>query len=98
MCNYLNESICKVTGKQCPYMYFCTKKQMWRPLSSFPKVCKLKENADIPKGYYKVCKERHGNLYVNIDGYIRIIKNPFDEVPLYVKAYKLKNGEWRLRK
>ena len=63
-----------------------------------PKNCKVKENAKAPEGYYKVCFEKRGNLYININGHVEIIPNPFEEVPLYVKAVKLKNGQWRLKK
>lgn len=65
---------------------------------NMPNVCKVKQRADIPEGYYKVCFAKRGNLYVNIDGVIRIIPNPFDEVPQFVKATKLKNGAWKVKK
>lgn len=60
--------------------------------------CKVKENAEAPEGYYKVCFEKRGNLYIDVNGYIEIVKNPFDNVPLYVKVIKLKNGKFKLKK
>lgn len=42
--------------------------------------------------------ERKGYLYIDIKGHTYKILNPFEEVPLYVKVTKLKNGEWKLRK
>ena len=60
--------------------------------------CKVKENAEAPEGYYKVCFEKRGNLYIDINGHIEIVKNPFDNVPLYVKVIKLKNGKFKLKK
>ena len=62
-----------------------------------PMNCKVKQQAEIPEGYYKVCFEKRGNLYIDFNGHIEIISNPFDIVPLYVKATKLKNGKWRLK-
>lgn len=99
MCKYIKEkNICSITQNNCPYMYFCTKKNEWRELNNMPSNCKIKNNADIPDGYYKVCFEKRNNLYVDINGHIEIIQNPFNDVPLYVKAIKLKNGKWRLKK
>ena len=100
MCNYVNieEGKCKITKNICPYLYFCNKTKSYKPNASMPSNCKLKQNFELPNGCYKVCFERKGKLYVSIDGHIEIIPNPFDTVPLYVKATKLKTGKWRLKK
>ena len=100
MCDYviIAEGKCKITKEVCPYVYYCNKLKAYKVNNSIPKDCKIKLNTETPSGYYKVCFERKGNLYVSINGYIEIIPNPFDEVPLYVKAVKLKNGNWRLKK
>lgn len=68
-----------------------------------PQSCKIKENADIKKvigkGYYEVVKERKGNLYVNIDNEINIIKNPYGEDwPKFVRVSKNKSGEYYIKK
>ena len=63
-----------------------------------PKNCKIKQQNNIPEGYYKVWFEKRGNLYVDLNGHIEIIPNPFEEVPLYVKVFKLRNGSWKLKK
>ena len=97
MCNMANEDKCSVTNSACPYMYFCTKKNIWRPLKSMPDDCKIKKNTEVPKGYSRVCFERHHNLYVDIDGVIQVIPNSFDNVPLFVKATKMKSGKWKLK-
>lgn len=101
MCNYLKlgeKGLCTILNNQCPYTYFCTKTNTWKENKNFPKNCNVKEKADIPKGYHEVCFEKHGNLYVNVDGNIRIIPNPFgEEVPKYVKAY-LSRGVWKVKK
>ena len=100
MCNYVNieEGKCKITKHICPYLYFCNKTKSYKPNASMPSNCKIKQNFELPNGCYKVCFERKGKLYVSIDGHIEIIPNPFDTVPLYVKATKLKTGKWRLKK
>lgn len=100
MCEYVNieEGKCNITKNICPYLYFCNKEKRYKANSSMPSNCKIKQNFEVPNGYYKVCFERKGKLYVSIDGYIEIIPNPFDTVPLYVKATKLKTGKWRLKK
>ena len=79
-------------------MYFCYKSNSWKPSKTMPLDCKIKQTAAIPKGYYYVRMERKGYLYIDIDGITYKILNPFDEIPLYVKATKLKNGRWRLKK
>lgn len=63
-----------------------------------PNNCKVKQNILIPEGCYKVCFEKRGNLYIDIDGHVEVIKNPFDDIPLYVKAIQMKNGKWKLKK
>lgn len=97
MCNYLNKNICLITNSNCPFVYYCNKIKNWKILSSMPKKCKIQEKIEIPKGFYKVIMERKGYLYVEINGQTYKILNPFDNVPLYVKATKLKNGNWKLK-
>lgn len=58
----------------------------------------MKEKIETPKGYCKVRMERKGYLYIDIKGHTYKIQNPFEEVPLYVKVIKLKNGDWKLKK
>lgn len=101
MCNFLEldkKGNCSLLNNQCPYVYFCSQTNVWRPNKYFPTSCKVVEKVERPKGYYKVCFEKKGKLYINVDNYIRIIPNPFSEVPKYVKVYKQKNGEWKIRK
>lgn len=100
MCNYvvIEEGKCKITKDICPYLYFCNKIKSYKPNSSIPLNCKVKQNFEIPNGYYKVCFEKKGDLYININGNVEIVQNPFDTIPPYVKATKLKNGKWKLKK
>lgn len=97
MCQYLKENQCSLLKNNCPWSYYCNKENKWK-FKNEGVSCKVKLNAEVPKGYYKVCFERKGNLYISINNQIQVIPNPFDEVPLYVKAYRLKNGQWKLRK
>lgn len=97
MCQYLNENYCSIMKDNCPWSYYCNKENKWK-FKNEGKSCKVKANANIPKGYYKVYFERKGNLYVSINNQIQVIPNPFEDTPLYVKAFKLKNGQWRLKK
>ena len=97
MCNYVVENLCKITNEICPYMYFCTKLQSYQPLKSMPAQCNIELNAEVPQGYYRVRDERKGYLYVDIGDFTYKIFNPFEDIPLYVKATKTKTG-WRLKK
>ena len=97
MCEYLKDNYCKILKSSCPWSYFCNKDNIWK-FKSEGLACKVKVNADVPKGMYKVCFEKHGNLYVSINNEVKIIENPFDEKPLYVKVYKTKSGDWKIRK
>ena len=97
LCEYTDKNMCKISGEICPFMYFCTKRQIYKPLNSMPKSCHVKINVEVPDGYYRVREERKGYLYVDINEITYKILNPFDSVPKYVKATKTKNG-WRLKK
>ena len=100
MCEYANveNGQCNVTKQICPYLYFCNKILKYKPNSSMPSDCKIKQNLEVPKGYYKVCFERRGRLYIEVDGFVKIVPNPFDETPIYVKIIKQKNGTIKLKK
>lgn len=98
MCEFVNNNICTLTNNVCPYMSFCNRLHCWKPSPYMPKNCKIKKNAEIPKGYYKVCYVKRNKLYVSIDGYVEIFDNPFNEAPAYVKVIKKKNGEKVIKK
>lgn len=97
MCEYVRENQCIVTREVCPYVYYCDKIRAYRPSTSMPQNCKIKEKLEIPKGYCKVRDERKGWLYVDYEDITIKVKNPFDYIPLYVRVRKLKNGEYKLR-
>lgn len=98
MCQFVKVNKCSITNSNCPFMYFCNKVNDWRPMNSMPKKCKVQEQALAPKGWYKVRMERRGFLYIDIEGQTRKFPNPFDEIPLYVKIIKQKNGTIKLKK
>lgn len=98
MCEYNKLNKCLITNDICPYVFFCNKQNIWKPLKSMPTQCKIKNKLMIPKGYYKVRMERKGYLFIDIDNITIKVKNPFEDIPIFVKASKLKNGTWKLRK
>lgn len=99
MCKYadLDKGQCFITYQVCPYLYFCNKIQKYKFSSLAPSNCKIKRNMEIPEGYYQVCFERRGELYIDVNGVIEIIQNPYDFTPLYVKMNKLKSGVWKIK-
>lgn len=97
MCQYLKENYCSLLNDMCPWAYFCNKDSKWK-FKKEGNSCKIKINTKIPNGYYEVCFERKGNLYISINDQIKVIKNPFDEIPKYVKVYRTKNNQWKLKK
>lgn len=97
MCEYVRGNQCRVTQATCPYMYFCEKIQGFKPSTSMPVDCKVKQKAETPKGYYRVRDERKGWLYIDYNDTTVKVKNPFDHVPLYVRIKVLKSGEYKLR-
>lgn len=84
-------------GENCPYVYFCNKKNCWREVATAPKVCKLAIKMELPKGAYLVKEERKGFLFVDVDNQTIKIKNPFDYTPKYVRLVKNKAG-YRIKK
>lgn len=97
MCQYVEVNKCKITNINCPFMYFCNNVNDWRPMKSMPKRCKVQSNIEPPKGWSKVRMERHGKLYIDIEGQTIKLPNPFDYVPILVKVSKVKGGKWRIR-
>ena len=98
MCRYIiNENFCSILNSTCPWTYCCNKSKKWIFKKEGEK-CKVFLNSFVPEGYCKVCFEKRGNLYISINNQIQVVPNPFNDVPLYVKATKLKNGKWRLKK
>lgn len=98
MCEFLRQNKCDITKKICPYTYFCDRLKIWKPSKNMPEDCKVKLRNAVPSGYSLVRFERKGFLYIDIDGQTRVIKNPFDYVPKYVRVVTNKVGKIRLKK
>lgn len=96
-CRYRKDNVCGLSDGVCPWVYFCHKAQLWKCIKNAPEKCQVAIDAEAPVGQYHVREERKGYLYVDIDNCTYKIQNPFDYVPLYVKAYKTKTG-WKIKK
>ena len=100
MCEFLEKDKCLSTNNSCPYVFFCTKENRWKPLKSMPENCRqAKRNTplkEIPKGAYIVEFVRHGYLYVNIEGNLYKFVNPFNYEPEFVKMEK-EEGKWTIK-
>lgn len=97
MCNCLIDNICNITKEACPYVYFCYKKNRYEPLRTMPNNCKVKQpKVKVPRGYFEVVFERKGWLYVNVRGNLYKFRNPYGEIPPYVKLCKV-NGAWAIK-
>lgn len=82
-------------------MYFCNKTMTWKESQSMPKSCPVKgKKKDIPKGYSVVAYERKGNLYIESNGFIHVVKSPYEQgkAPKYVKLCKNKQGNYYIDK
>ena len=97
MCNQANLSngLCKINKEICPFLYYCSKIHSYKELRTMPSKCKVLEQFEMPEGFYKVSYENNGNLYVEVNGYIEIIANPYDYIPLYVKLFKIES-DWKI--
>lgn len=100
MCEFvdLTTGKCKICDKLCGFVYYCIKIGQYKPTQSMPDNCTLKQDKNIPDGYSVVKMERKGFLYIVKDDIMIKVKNPFDDVPMYVKATKNKAGQWKLKK
>lgn len=98
MCNYVTGHQCSITNQACPYMYYCSKSDSYKPSNSMPEKCKVSLQASVPKGYYRVRDSRNGYLYIDVEGQTIKVKNPFSIVPEFVKAFKTKQNGWRIKK
>ena len=100
MCIYADSELgnCKIQGDRCPYTYYCSKTGNFRATKYMPDDCKVKLNAEVPKGYYRVTMAHKGYLYVDLGSMTIKVKSPWEEAPEFVKAYQTKSGEWRVRK
>lgn len=92
MCEYTYQNKCSLTNDICPYVYWCNRLRIWKPLTAMPEICNIKKSYEVPKGYYRVRQERKGFLYVDIDNQTYKIENPFNYIPEFIKIVKTKSG------
>ena len=92
MCEYVKINKCSITDDVCPFMYFCERKQIWKPNRAMPTHCKVAMNVDIPHGYNRVVMVRKNKLYIDMGETKICLDNPFETTPLYVKVTKTKSG------
>lgn len=93
MCEYANKNICRLSQDVCPFMYFCTKINGWRPNPNMPVNCRVKLSYQVPPGKYLVRMVRGKYLYVDTGKETYKVENPFtDNVPAYVELIKGKEG------
>ena len=98
MCEYIQDNNqCSLKLIKCPFLYYCNKENKWKELVGMNN-CKVKQQISIPKGYFKVLFERHGYLYIDMNGHGITIANSFNDIPQFVKIIKLKNGGIKLKK
>lgn len=98
MCEYVKENVCVIQNDICPFVYYCTKINGYKPLKSMPQNCKVKQNTDVPYGYKRAIMSRKGYLYIDMGDFTIKVANPFDDIPLFVKVTTNKNGEYKLKK
>lgn len=94
MCEYRKENICNLTNLICPWSYWCGAISDYKERESYKTYCGIlkKEENKVPDGYYKVEFEKRGFLYIEFNDSIIKVKNPFDEVPKFVKVKKTKTS------
>lgn len=95
MCQYRKENKCSLTNTICPWAYWCGKISGYKERDSYIKYCMLFKNEiekEKPEGYYKVNFERHGYLYIDFNNEIIKVKNPFEDIPKFVKVKKTKTS------
>ena len=49
MCEYVKGNRCLISKENCPFVYWCDKIHAYKPSSSMPENCKIKEKLQIPK-------------------------------------------------
>lgn len=95
MCQYRKQKMCSKTNTVCPWAFWCGTIHDYKDRDSCNTYCKiLKEEREKekPKGFHEVKFERHGFLYVDFNGLVIKVKNPFENIPKFVKIKKEKTS------
>lgn len=97
--SYFGTCTCKVAHTHCPFMRRCNMEHKWLPLDSMnscTRRIKEKEVSTLMANEYRVEFESKGKLYININGQIKRILNPFDYSPQKVELVNIDN-EWYIK-
>ena len=81
----------KQNGKICPFVRWCNNANCWKPLQS-QEICSLRTEYKIPDGSFKVRFEKKGELYIETNESVVVLKNPFNFVPKYVALIQENDG------
>ena len=94
MCEYRDKNICNLTNSICPWAYWCGNISGYKERESYKKYCKFfkQEDEKVPSGYCKIEFERHGFLYIKFNDQVIKVKNPFEDIPKFVKVKKTKTS------
>lgn len=105
--DYFGMCTCSITNTQCPFMRRCSIERRWLPLGGMDGCTlqnKRKVKAMLGANEYAVQFERNGKLYIERNGGMIKIANPFDHIPdtielvqieneLYIKGFEPKKAE-----
>lgn len=80
----------KQNDKICPFVRWCNNANCWKPLQS-QKICRLRTEYKIPDGAFEVRFEKKGELYIETNDSVVVLKNPFEFIPKYVTLVKKDN-------
>lgn len=93
--SYTGYCTCLKTMDICPLVRRCSERRTWLPLESMGQCVKRqvtvnrKEDIELKAGEYLVEYVQNGKLYVNVDGGLIRILNPYDHEPQKVKLAKV---------
>lgn len=97
--SYFGTCTCKVANTHCPFMRRCNMEHKWLPLNSMDgctRRTREKEVSTLMGNEHRVEFESKGKLYININGQMKRIPNPFDHSPKVVELVEV-GGEWYVK-
>ena len=91
--------ICTKTNEYCAITRYCPKVKEVINIDGYDKKCKIyiKEKAKENIDKNKVLFEKNEKLYIENDGQVLILANPFDYTPNYVSLF-IDNGNCKITK
>lgn len=97
--SYFGTCTCKVANIHCPFMRRCNMEHKWLPLDSMntcARRTKANEVSRLMANEHRVEFESKGKLYININGQMKRIPNPFDHTPKAVELVEV-DGQWYIK-